>query len=595
MSSLLRLSLASVFCLLVCTSYGQNQIKADSIKELLDEGSVTGEEQLEAYFWLSAYSSSPFDELAYAKELLRQSEEAGNEEFLIRAYQRIGVAYRQTGNLEQALENLFKSANMASESNQFSDLLVDIYAEISTCYTQNGDSDNALTYGIKTVEMLRKTDRKQEFALGMLNLGYDLYLVGQYDSAMAYYDEAEQILQDIDMEVGLAYLTGNRALVYWKLGDTRKAINDLLVAVEVLNQYDDGYAISDYYNQLASIYRESDQWQEALNYATSSLELGLADGLKEQIRDAHFNLFKANYGLGSLEKAIEHQTLYHAYKDSIQNLSATRRLANLRTEFEVGRKQAKVDLLEEQRSNTRITMIGGGVILVILFGFLVLVYTYYRSRTKMNTRLKSALNERELLFKELHHRVKNNLQLINSLMFIKSAELNDQATLDFIDETSGRINSIAKIHESLLNSGSLSSLSTRVYMHELLDTLVDAYSHESRIKLDMEVEDVILEIDSLLKVGLVINELVSNIIKHAYPDGEEIKIIIRLYFEEKLHLIVADEGVGFVPGKENASFGTRIIELLLDDLKGSYTVSNELGTKFHFILGLKPENTGSGG
>ena len=162
----------------------------------------------------------------------------------------------------------------------------------------------------------------------MLNTGYDYYLIDNYDSAMAYYNESEPILRDIKMDLGVAYIIGNRALVYWKNGDIEKAKEDLFIAIEMLKPFGDNYGMADYYNQLGNIFLEEKNEEEAIKYTTIGLKMAEGEGLKEQVRDASYLLYKLSLERGLLEDAIAYQTQHYAYKDSIQNFETTQKLAN---------------------------------------------------------------------------------------------------------------------------------------------------------------------------------------------------------------------------------------------------------------------------
>jgi len=180
--------ITAFFAFFLSSTFAQNQSIADSIKRVVEQGEVQGEEKLKAYYWLSSYSSSPDNILKYGQTLLDLAKDAKNQKYTLRAYYCIGIGHRLMGNLGEALEYQFKCANETKDDEEYLPFLVEVYTEISTIYTQNGDSENALLYGSKIVNILRNTDKKQELALTLLNYGFDYYVIGNYDSAMAYYN-----------------------------------------------------------------------------------------------------------------------------------------------------------------------------------------------------------------------------------------------------------------------------------------------------------------------------------------------------------------------------------------------------------------------
>ncbi|MEQ8239581.1 MAG: tetratricopeptide repeat protein, partial [Cyclobacteriaceae bacterium] len=427
---LLFLSLLSFFQL-----FAQNQQKADSILFVLKSKSLTQRQTMEAYYWLSTTSTSPIDELKYAEILLDLAKIEGDAEYIIKANQRIGVAKRLHGDLAESLIYLFESANQALENKSFEPILADIYSEISTCYTQNGDSENALLYGKKTLDILQKTDRIQEYAIGLMNLGYDYYTIGEYDSAIAYYKRSNPIFQSLEMPIGEAYVLGNSALVDWKTGQVDIAKMNLLKAIEKLKPLGDNYGMADYYNNLATIYWEESNPAEAIIYATKGLELAQQEGMKEQIRDASYLLFSAYKNTAQFEKALKYQSLYFEKKDSIQNLESTLEIANLRTLFEVGKKQSEVDLLLEQRKNTRSIMLAGAIAIFIMIVLLCIIYFYSKTKIKLNEELEERKNKllelnntKDKFFSVISHDLRGPVGIIDGYVSVFRRKFDDIST-----------------------------------------------------------------------------------------------------------------------------------------------------------------------
>ncbi len=370
-------SVFKVILFIICTfflnsGHTQDKVKVDSARRLLEKGKLSKKDELTTYHWLSMYSKSPIEKIRYGNLTSNLAKDLVNHEYIIKADLRLGVSHRLLGNLGKATEYLFRSANSAYDHENFQPLLSNIYAEISTCYTLNGDSENAMLYGSKAIDILRKTGKKKELALNLLNMGYDHYVIGNYDSALNYYAESEPILAGYEMKFGLAYIMGNRALVYWKKGDVEKAKNDLTTAIRMLEPFEDRFAMADYYNKLSDIYIEENDLENAILTASKGLDMAKLEGLKEQARDASYLLLKIHEGAGRYEDAMYYQTQYYAYKDSIQNLETTKLIADLRTEYEVGQMQTEVDQLTEQKSRYQIIIIAAGVIIFVVLGFTII-------------------------------------------------------------------------------------------------------------------------------------------------------------------------------------------------------------------------------
>ncbi|WP_425393077.1 ATP-binding protein [Ekhidna sp.] len=562
MFTLKKIGFLISFFVLVLTSYTQNQSKADSLKLLVESGDLEGESEMYAYYWLSSYSSSPEDVIEYANELLELAQSEGHLAYELKAYTNIGIAHRLMGDLDEALEYQFRCADAAEGKEEFIPFLAEVYAEISTCYTQNGDSENALRYGAKTIKLLRGTGRKQELALTLLNFGYDYYLIDKYDSAMAYYNEAEPLLEEIGMDVGIAYIVGNRALVHWKKGNVEKAKQDLFTAIEMLEPIGDNYGMSDYYNQLSNIYLEQNSYEKAIEYALQGYSLAINEELKEQARDASNNLYLSYMALGNYQDALEYQTKYHAFKDSIQNLETTQRLANLRTEFEVGRKQAEVDLLLEQRRSNRIIMIIGGILMAVFICLLIIIYSFLKTKNRLNKQLEEQKDSLILLnstkdkfFSIISHDLRGPVNTLSGLVTVSKIYMKEgtkEQTMDMIDKMEHATGRLTKLLDNLLTwalqqRGHFPHMPEALSVKFLLDDMTDMFeemANSKSIKLDYDLKDDFQLYVDRNTSSTILRNLINNAIKFTPGDGH-VQIIAEEDKANKVGVIkVIDNGVG---------------------------------------------------
>ena len=211
---------------------------------------------------------------------------------------------------------------------------------------------------------------------------------------------------------------------------------------------------------------------------------------------------------------------------------------------------------------------------------------YAIERKRGEERTKEALREKEVLLKEIHHRVKNNLQLIASLLSMQARRLTDETDVaEVFADTQSRVQSMALIHERLYRSDSLAEVEFESYVRALVNELLPSYSpHPERVTLDLKVEDVELDIDTAVPCGLIVNELVANALKHAFPDGRKGTIGIAFARAgEGLLLRVRDDGVG-LPEELDVdrvpSLGLRLVRILSEQLEGEVTFNaNGRGTE----------------
>ncbi|MGC9517059.1 MAG: PAS domain S-box protein [Methanomicrobiales archaeon] len=210
------------------------------------------------------------------------------------------------------------------------------------------------------------------------------------------------------------------------------------------------------------------------------------------------------------------------------------------------------------------------------------------SRVEAEEELKESLNEKEFLLKEIHHRVKNNLQIISSLLNLQSSYVKDSADLEIFEESRNRVKSMAMIHEKLYQSEDLARINFKDYIVSLGSELFASYKVEPRIKLNMEVEKVMLDINTAIPCGLILNELLTNAIKHAFPQDMKGKIDIQMAgHDDSFELIISDNGIGFpedIDFKKTETLGLQIVNNLVRQLDGTIKLDRDNGTEFKIIF-----------
>jgi len=215
----------------------------------------------------------------------------------------------------------------------------------------------------------------------------------------------------------------------------------------------------------------------------------------------------------------------------------------------------------------------------------------------LNTRLEASLREKEVLLKEIHHRVKNNLQVISSLLSLQSHAVDSPQVLALFQESQHRINSMALVHETLYQMGDLSKFNLAQYIPTLSAQLVDAYGVDPRrIALGLDVGAIMLPVDVAVPCGLILNELLSNCFKHAFPGEKAGDITITLTQEaDGVTLMVRDNGCGFpehLDFRDTESLGLQLVCALTEQLQGTITLERNGGTTFTLTFMLPGAQAG---
>jgi PAS domain S-box-containing protein len=219
-------------------------------------------------------------------------------------------------------------------------------------------------------------------------------------------------------------------------------------------------------------------------------------------------------------------------------------------------------------------------------GTILLLHDITRER-EADERIKAQLKEKEVLLKEIHHRVKNNLQIISSLLNLQSTYIQDQQALGLFKESQNRVRSMALIHEKLYQSKDIARIDFAEYIRNLAGNLIRSYgSSPAMVRLDIDADQISLGVDTAIPCGLIINELVTNSLKYAFPAGRRGEIRVALKHENGdglYRLVVADNGVGLpaaIEPRKTTTLGLQLVTTLVDQLNGSIEIKRDNGTEF---------------
>jgi|GEM_PF-683088 len=214
---------------------------------------------------------------------------------------------------------------------------------------------------------------------------------------------------------------------------------------------------------------------------------------------------------------------------------------------------------------------------------------------EVETRLQTSLIEKEMLLREVHHRIKNNLSLVDSLLSMQARYISDVEALKSVSDSQKRIHAMSLIHEQLYQSQDIGKIDFSEYLQRLVDNLYSFTSfNDNQVTLKLDTNTTFLNIDTAISMGLIVNELLTNAFKHAFPDNNLGLIEVILYestADSTLHLIIRDNGIGIpenfafnTTDSPSASFGLRLVRILAQQLRATLDLSCSVGTSFHFTL-----------
>lgn len=343
----------------------QDQKLSDSLEIVYNSGNYEQEEELKLLLDLASLETNSDKILTYSLLLINKAKEADSTAYIFEGYLRQGEAYRLKSELTKSLESYFDAAKVAS-SNNLTSKEASINIAIADVYSIMGDGITSVKYYNKALSLLNNEEDALLLASAQLNLGDEYFNQSELDSALYYFNESGKIFKEKDYEIGVAYNLGNIGLVYAEMGQNVGAEENLNDAIEVLEKLEDYYPICVYLNAMSDVYGAKGEKEKSLAYASQSLELAKKYGLKEQISDSSLKLSDFHEKYGDFKKAFDYYKEHIDFRDQVSSVQDVQKMANVRTEYEVSKKQIEVDLLNQEKKVQRLVVIAAGIALLLI-------------------------------------------------------------------------------------------------------------------------------------------------------------------------------------------------------------------------------------
>ncbi len=564
--------LATLFLLFVCiVEIGYSQIlnagTADSLKLILGQNTFTCvEEEIDLYIDIAKYETNSHEKIVYAQKALDLAKSNDNARSEARAKFLIGQTYSVQGDIDKALEILYDCLRLYKNLGREIGI-ANVKFELGSIYHREGRYRNALRNFKDAYKLYSLKDNAIGQASALSNIGETFRYLNDFDSALYYFSLSYQAYDAIDYVLGRAYSLGNIGLVYAEINQNDSAENYIRQASEMLEELGDRYPIAVYQTYMADIYKDKGDWNAALGYAHSSLQISEEEGLKEQIRDASLKLSELYHENGDFQRAFGYQSQYIAYRDSINNEDIIRKMADLRMEYEMSKKQVEVDLLQQKRKNQQLIIIGLSIISVLIGILAILTYRNNLARRKTNRllhknkeeieeqrdKLESLNGMKDKFFGIISHDLRtpvNSLQGIAHLLKhhanSKNTEEVDQLT-DLVDKS---INTLSTLLDNLLNwaltqQGALPYHPQKVALKPVINNALDIFKNAAEaksIQLKSEVSDDAIAFVDEDSIHSLLRNVINNAVKFTLKKGEVFVTAFRN--GEKVEIVISDTGTG---------------------------------------------------
>lgn len=609
-------------CLLSCTGFAQ-QSALDSLEKLLP--TATGaSRQLE---WLEqmtdlAFMSDIHLALGYAKRGLVVAESAEDKVWIPKFCEMQGRMYANLLQLDSAML-LFDRAMTGYAA------VGDPKGQATTSFKRawvhrkRNELPQAAEADLQALRMMESLQDQQGIANALTRVAEDLYLQDRSEEAIEYAQRSIDLAEKSNFQEQWVFATRMAGIIQMKrskpelalqyfdaalskaktleqlspldiaslLNDHGNALKHLKRYPEALEAYQESLKTAEKFNlemvkiaiwgNLGEVNLKMGRYAEALPYQLKTIESQERNNDLSNLAENYMHISRTYENLGNFPLALSFERKSRQLADSTLNALSDAKVSELRTQYETEKKEATIAAQENQLSQQRtLQWLSLGVAALLA----LLAFNFWRNaiaRKKANALLAAKNQENELLLKEIHHRVKNNLEVVSSLLALQSAQIDDPNVKDAMQEGQNRVQSIGIVHQKLYQRNNLAAVEMKDYFLNLSENVLETFGAENRVRIELAMQELELDVDTAVPLGLIVNELLSNALKYAFPNGAqgEVKIKLEKPSATLLRLEVADNGVGKGGVTQGTGFGTQLISLLSRQLNGAMREEVGAGTK----------------
>lgn len=536
-------------------------------------------------------------------------------------------------------ETLLISVLDVAERNNWQDKMAEAYSTLGNVYDMNGKGLIATRYYLRSAEIYDQTGDEGSLASVYYNLGVLFSDREEWQKAIAYYGKALHIEQEARDTLNASHTLMSLAIAYRRNGQIPMAAELFSeLARQIYRIEDDALKNGFYANYGNFLVAAQQDLETGKKYLDSALNMAVLLAHPLYLGGAHINMAEYWIAVGNGDSALYHARLgkqiadgtgylykqmnacmalsrsfeilpqpdsalfylkkYMVMNDSLNSKAKSRQINELETIYETAEKEKKIleqDLRIHNYQIRIILAVAGAVLLGVVLLFL---YGRFRSKrrnevalSKKNAEIQKALEQREILLKEIHHRVKNNLQLISSLLNLQAISQSGE-NRELFREANQRVKSMALIHQQLYEQDDMTAVDLFTYMQDLVKSLEKAFgknNEENFLHLHIPA-GIHLDIDQLIPFALVMNEVIVNAFKYGADQAGvlHLDITVETTADRWLSVRVKDSGVGFDPGAARKGFGLTLIGALVEKLRGTYQYDKENGTLFVLTFEMAP-------
>ncbi|MDO3641326.1 sensor histidine kinase [Mucilaginibacter sp. L3T2-6] len=520
-------------------------------------------------------------------------------------YDLLAVVSEKEGDLNKELDYNIKMVK-SMEATQDTSNAAYFYSNLANTYDKLGLHLKCAYYYAKALAADKRKNDVFYYYLDMRTYIRSMVEAGKAKEALAYLNKAVKEVPPVSVS--------NQEVINNAFGDCYAALKQHAEAETYYlkfaalyenehNKMDDESFYFHTYFTIGNFYIATGQYAKANIYIKKLWLLPKKTITPERLSQAEFLQFKLDSALGNYIQAIRHFENFKNIRDSLFSSAKSKQLNELNVQYETFQRDESIRNLQnndksqkaalKQANMQRNITIAGIVMLLIIAG---LAFNGYRNKKRSNLALQAKqteinlqnvvlqnlVTEKDWLLKEVHHRVKNNLQIVMSLLSTQSAYLENNAALAAIRDSQSRVQAISLIHQKLYSSSNVAAIDLPSYVSDMVGYLRDCLDTGARgIRFEQLIEEVKIDLAQAVPLGLILNEAITNAIKYAFgEEGGEIIIALQMVGEDSAMLTITDNGKGLPPDfdlAESTSLGMEMMKALSKQLNGSFQIKNKMG------------------
>ena len=620
----------SIACSMVSSSTMLLASRQDDSLHTAIDGEASAVQRAEALLQLAEQrrTTQPGEGLIHARNALVFAEQAADRQRMHRALAFMREMQHRFGAYDDFLQTSIRAIEL-SEGLGDAKMMADDLQWLSQAYERLGDMDKSVEMSRKALFLLTTTGDSSAMGRGMLHLLNALVVAGRFNEVI---EQGERALdyysskKDSVGEAGVWARSAEALMAQGKHADALPLLHKAETVLAVAGQQEDRFRVLADLAEVYLVLLRMDRARDFLGTAMAMVDALSLRTEKPRLLRLSSRLHEAE---GDVRTALAEERAFSALEDSILDERIAERMAGLQALYQLGQKDREFEALQT-RNDANETMIARerargrwwfaafGVILVVMiwsvWSLLNRRKAVQRIRLKnqvirqqaeeihaknlelerQNMRLAESLiseEEKGVLLKEIHHRVKNNLQIVNTLLRLQGEHTNEPAYSALLAEGQGRIRAMAMVHEHIYRHGDLARIDLQEHLSALVKAVIEGYGAAERISVDVQARTGSASLDTLVPLSLLVNELLTNSVKHAFPTGSKgsVRLVLSRNDDGSSELFYNDDGIGTGDHVlyQKDSFGMSLMRAFAEQLDGEMRILKGEGTTV--ILTFRPE------